>query len=95
MLLILALHYWTPVSGTLLFWAAYVLTRPLGAVAENAVEKPVAQGGMGVGTVITTGGLLTVLIGLVSYQSLAHRNQTRMLDTEFQSPADPRLTPEP
>lgn len=95
MLLILAMHYWTPVSGTLLFWAAYVLTRPLGAVAENAVEKPVAQGGQGVGTVITTGALLAVLIGLVSYQSLTHRNQTRMLDTRFQSAADAQVEPEP
>lgn len=87
MLLILAMHYWTPISGTILFWAAYVLTRPLGAVAENAVEKPVAQGGQGVGTVITTGALFAVLIGLVSYQTFTHRNQTRLLETPSQSAA--------
>ncbi|WP_211265880.1 COG4705 family protein [Actinacidiphila oryziradicis] len=81
MLLILAAHYWTPISGTVLFWAAYVLTRPLGAVAENAVEKPVAQGGLGVGTTITSAALLAVLVVLVGYQLLTHRHQTRTVDT--------------
>jgi uncharacterized membrane-anchored protein len=88
MLLILALHYWTSISGTLLFWAAYVLTRPLGAVAENAVEKPVAQGGLGAGTTITTAVLLAVLVALVGYQQLTHRGQTRTLDTMDPSTAD-------
>lgn len=80
MLLILAAHYFSPISGTVLFWAAYVLTRPLGAVAENAVEKPVAQGGLGVGTTITSGALLVVLAILVGYQQLTHQEQTRTLD---------------
>ena len=44
MLLILAAHYRTAISTTVLFWIAYVLTRPLGAVAENAFEKPRVQG---------------------------------------------------
>ncbi|MFB7669328.1 hypothetical protein ACFC1R_36365 [Kitasatospora sp. NPDC056138] len=77
MLLILAAHYLTPVSGTVLFWAAYVLTRPLGAVAENAVEKPIAQGGLGVGTTITSGALLALLMVLVGYQLLGNDEQTR------------------
>ncbi|MGW0999863.1 COG4705 family protein [Streptomyces sp. NPDC002523] len=75
MLLILAAHYFSPLSGTVLFWVAYVLTRPLGAVAENAVEKPVAQGGLGVGTTITSGALLAVLAVLVGYQQLTHQEQ--------------------
>ncbi|MFD0442058.1 MULTISPECIES: COG4705 family protein [Streptomyces violaceusniger group] len=81
MLLILAAHYLTPISGTVLFWTAYVLTRPLGAVAENTVEKPVAQGGLGVGTTITSAVLLAVLVILVGYQMLTHRQQTLTLDT--------------
>lgn len=47
-------------------------TRPLGAVAENAVEIPVAQGGLGVGTTLTSGALLAVLAILVGYQQLTH-----------------------
>ncbi|MET8244625.1 hypothetical protein ABZV31_09520 [Streptomyces sp. NPDC005202] len=81
MLVILAAHYLTPISGTVLFWAAYVLTRPLGAVAENAVEKPVAQGGLGVGTTITSSALLAVLAILVGRQMLTGRRQTRTVDT--------------
>ncbi|MGE7437578.1 COG4705 family protein [Kitasatospora sp. NPDC001175] len=80
MLLILAAHYLTAVSGTVLFWAAYVLTRPLGAVAENAVEKPVVQGGLGVGTTITSGALLAVLMVLVGYQLLSNDGQTRTVE---------------
>ncbi|MFF2149271.1 hypothetical protein [Kitasatospora sp. NPDC058190] len=80
MLLILAAHYLTPVSGTVLFWTAYVLTRPLGAVAENAVEKPVAQGGLGVGTTITSSALLAVLMVLVGYQLLSNDEQTRTVE---------------
>lgn len=81
MLVILAAHYFTPISGTVLFWAAYVLTRPFGAVAENAVEKPVAKGGLGVGTTITSAALGGVLVVLVLYQLFTHRQQTRTLDT--------------
>ncbi|WP_345433601.1 hypothetical protein [Actinoallomurus vinaceus] len=81
MLLILAAHYLTSLSGTVLFWSAYVLTRPLGAVAENAVEKPVATGGAGVGTTVTSTALIAVLVVLVGYQTFTHRQQTRTLDT--------------
>jgi uncharacterized membrane-anchored protein len=73
MLLILAAHYRTSISATVLFWIAYVLTRPLGAVAENAVEKPRVQGGLGVGTTVTSAVLLAMLVAGVAYQTFAHR----------------------
>ncbi|MER6068125.1 hypothetical protein ABT187_04545 [Streptomyces sp. NPDC001817] len=97
MLLILAAHYVSPISGTVLFWAAYVLTRPLGAVAENAVEKPVAQGGLGVGTTLTSGALLAVLAILVGHQQLTQQRQTRTLDdaprAEGQADHQPEAAP--
>ncbi len=37
---------WTNVSRTGLFWAAFILTRPLGAVVGDLLDKPVAQGGL-------------------------------------------------
>ncbi|MFD8726126.1 hypothetical protein ACFV2H_51545 [Streptomyces sp. NPDC059629] len=83
MLVILAAHYLTPISGTVLFWTAYVLTRPLGAVAENAVEKPVAQGGLGVGTTVTSSALLAVLAILVGWQMVTGHQVTRKVDTAF------------
>jgi len=69
MLLILAAHHRTNISATVLFWIAYVLTRPLGAVAENAVEKPRVEGGLGVGTTVTSAVLLAMLIAGVLYQT--------------------------
>ncbi len=41
-----ALYYWTRVSHTLLFWAAFVLTRPLGATLGDLLDKPMSQGGL-------------------------------------------------
>jgi uncharacterized membrane-anchored protein len=41
-----ALYFWTSISHTLLFWAAFVLTRPLGATLGDLLDKPVAQGGL-------------------------------------------------
>jgi uncharacterized membrane-anchored protein len=44
--MIAAAYYWTNLSRTLLFWAAFILTRPLGAVVGDFLDKPVAEGGL-------------------------------------------------
>jgi uncharacterized membrane-anchored protein len=44
--LIVAAYYWTNISRTLLFWAAFVLTRPLGAVVGDFLDKPFNAGGL-------------------------------------------------
>ncbi len=44
--LVVAAYFWADVSRTLLFWAAFVLTRPLGAVVGDFLDKPVAAGGL-------------------------------------------------
>ncbi|HUS24345.1 MAG TPA: hypothetical protein VM369_05305 [Candidatus Binatia bacterium] len=41
-----ALYLWTNVSRTALFWCAFVLTRPLGAVVGDYLDKPLADGGL-------------------------------------------------
>ena len=41
-----ALYYWTNVSRVLLFWAAFILTRPLGATVGDFLDKPVHDGGL-------------------------------------------------
>jgi uncharacterized membrane-anchored protein len=43
---IAALYFWTGVSRVLLFWAAFILTRPLGATAGDFLDKPVTEGGL-------------------------------------------------
>lgn len=46
LLLLSALYYGTAISRTGLFWLAFVLTRPLGAVVGDFLDKPLAQGGL-------------------------------------------------
>ncbi len=43
---IAALYFWTNVSRVMLFWAAFILTRPLGATVGDFLDKPIKQGGM-------------------------------------------------
>jgi len=43
--LVVAAYFWTKFSRTLLFWAAFILTRPLGAVVGDFLDKPVSAGG--------------------------------------------------
>ena len=44
--LVAAAYYWTRISRTLLFWTAFILTRPLGAVVGDLLDKPHEQGGL-------------------------------------------------
>lgn len=46
LLLVVAAHYLTRLSSTMLFWIAFVLTRPLGAVVGDYLDKPFSQGGL-------------------------------------------------
>ena len=45
---IVAAYYFTTLSRTLLFWSAFILTRPLGATVGDLLDKPVADGGLAV-----------------------------------------------
>jgi uncharacterized membrane-anchored protein len=44
--LIAIAYYWTAISRTALFWAAFILTRPLGAVVGDFLDKPHSAGGL-------------------------------------------------
>ena len=46
LVLIACLYFWSRVSHVALFWAAFVLTRPLGAVVGDFLDKPIAHGGL-------------------------------------------------
>lgn len=46
LLLTILAHFFTTISRTLLFWTAFVLTRPLGAVVGDFLDKPVVNGGL-------------------------------------------------
>ena len=67
--LIILAHFYTPISKTLLFWMAFVLTRPLGATAGDLLTKTHEKGGLGFGTIGSSVVLASVLILLVHFAS--------------------------
>ncbi|MFG2791977.1 hypothetical protein [Streptomyces sp. NPDC048419] len=61
------------VPNVLLFWIAFVLTRPLGATAGDFLTKPVDKGGMNLGTPGSSAVLLAVLLALMAYAQIQER----------------------
>jgi uncharacterized membrane-anchored protein len=60
--LIVLAYFTTRISRTVLFWAAFVLTRPFGATMGDLLTKLPAKGGLGFGTIGSTAVLLVVLL---------------------------------
>ncbi|MEU9385095.1 hypothetical protein AB0D38_30855 [Streptomyces sp. NPDC048279] len=61
------------VPDVLLFWIAFVLTRPLGATAGDFLTKPVAKGGLNLGTAGSSAVLLVLLLGLMARARVRER----------------------
>ncbi|MEV5704754.1 hypothetical protein [Actinoallomurus sp. NPDC052274] len=74
---LLALRYVPAVPNVLLFWVAFVLTRPFGATAGDLLTKPTAKGGLALGTAGSSAVLLAVLFALIGWAHL--RNNRRPL----------------
>lgn len=64
LLLVAAAYFWTRLSRTALFWAAFILTRPLGAVLGDFLDKPVSHGGLALSRYAASGALLAAMIAL-------------------------------
>ncbi|WP_308517599.1 hypothetical protein [Sphingomonas flavescens] len=65
-LAILAILYFsTKVSRVFLFWAAFILTRPLGATVGDWLDKPVAKGGLELSRPIATAVLAVAIVALI------------------------------
>ena len=60
-----AAYFWTNVSRVLLFWAAFILTRPLGATVGDFLDKPLDQGGLDLSRPIATALLGALIVALV------------------------------
>ena len=63
--LVVAAYYWTGVSRTLLFWAAFILTRPLGAALGDFLDKPVAAGGLALSRYWASIALLAFILAFI------------------------------
>jgi uncharacterized membrane-anchored protein len=65
LIVIAALYLWTKVSRTTLFWAAFVLTRPLGATVGDFLDKPVDHGGLALSRYAASGSLVVAMVLLI------------------------------
>ncbi len=66
LLAILALAYWkTSISRTMLFWGGFILTRPLGAVVGDFLDKPHDHGGLALSRFTATAVLLAIMAGIM------------------------------
>jgi uncharacterized membrane-anchored protein len=65
LVIVAALYFWTRVSRTVLFWSAFILTRPLGATLGDFLDKPVAQGGLHISRLYASGILLAFIVACI------------------------------
>ncbi len=58
-----AAYYWTNISRTFLFWAAFILSRPLGATVGDFLDKPVSDGGLALSRPIASAVIAAFIVG--------------------------------
>lgn len=71
---VVLLYYFTRINRVVLFWIAFVLTRPFGATFGDVLTKPVEKGGLNLGTIGSSIVLASILIVLVVYTTLKHQD---------------------
>ena len=59
------LYFTSRISHVLLFWAAFILTRPLGATVGDFLDKPLAKGGLELSRPLATAALAVAIILLI------------------------------
>ena len=58
-----AAYYWTNVSRVFLFWAAFILSRPLGAMVGDFLDKPVSDGGLALSRPMASAVIAAFIVG--------------------------------
>lgn len=71
--LIALLYYVTRLNRIVLFWLAFVLTRPFGATFGDLLTKPLEEGGLGFGTIGSSAILAFLLVSFVIYASILEK----------------------
>lgn len=96
--LVAAAHYGLRLDAVLAFWIAYVLTRPLGASFGDYLSQPRADGGLGLGTTVTSLLFLGAIVAVVAYLTVTRRDATeaaaRRRRREELAVGEPALEPE-
>lgn len=65
LLFVAAAYFWTNISPTTLFWTAFILTRPLGAVVGDFLDKPISSGGLELSRYSASAVLLICIVSLI------------------------------
>jgi uncharacterized membrane-anchored protein len=65
LLLLAALYFWTDISRVFLFWAAFILTRPLGATVGDFLDKPIAHGGLNLSRPLASAVIALFIVGCI------------------------------
>jgi uncharacterized membrane-anchored protein len=63
--MIAAAYFWTKISHTTLFWSAFILTRPLGAVVGDFLDKPINQGGLALSRYSASAALVVLMVSFI------------------------------
>jgi uncharacterized membrane-anchored protein len=75
LLVVLVLNYSTKISKPILFWAAFILTRPLGAVVGDFLDKPLDHGGLNLSRYVATAVLVAfIALGILIFPQRAARS---------------------
>jgi len=69
-------YYKTKISHTILFWSAFILTRPLGAVVGDLLDKPMSQGGLELSRYSATAALMVLILFFIfAFKHKAAKNE--------------------
>jgi uncharacterized membrane-anchored protein len=72
-------HYWLRLNAVLAFWVAYILTRPLGASLGDYLSQARKDGGLGLGTTVTSVIFLGTILVVVVFLSLTRKDATEVV----------------
>jgi len=72
---VVALYFWTNLSRVAIFWAAFILTRPLGATVGDFLDKPLSQGGLALSRPLASAAIaLFIIVCLLALPQRAGRH---------------------
>jgi uncharacterized membrane-anchored protein len=78
-MLVLLLHYFTRINHIVLFWIAFIFTRPFGATFGDFLTKPLDKGGLYLGTLnasLVSMGIMALLIFITHRQHKLNPQET-------------------
>jgi uncharacterized membrane-anchored protein len=67
LVILAALYYWTSMSRVALFWAAFILTRPLGATVGDFLDKPTSHGGLALSRPIASAVIAAFILACILF----------------------------